>query len=86
MPKEDAYLQKLESERKKIQNNLEEKLSQLEKIKEGPDTRNMEIRVKGTVHSGVTVQIGEAREDINKTLEGIRFQKMGDQITLEKIT
>lgn len=84
-PKETAYLERLLAERDRIQSGLEVKLGELEKIKIGPDVTKMEVRITGTIYSGVNLQIGDVKEDVNKTIESVRFIRYGDAITPERL-
>jgi uncharacterized protein (DUF342 family) len=85
LPKEQAFLDRLAEERGKNQEDLEKRLASLETIKKGMDAFRKEVRILGPIYVGVSIQIGEAKEDIRQPLQGIRFTRYGDHINPERI-
>jgi hypothetical protein len=85
LPKEQAFYDRLGEERNRAQEELEKKLANLETIKKGMDAFRKEVRVLGTVYVGVSIQIGEAKEDLRQPMQGIRFTRYGDHINPERL-
>lgn len=85
LPKEQAFHDRLCDERNRNQEDLEKRLSVLESIKKSMDSFKREVRVLGTIYVGVSIQIGEAKEEIRQPMQGIRFTRYGDHINPERI-